>query len=83
VVKPKIEILNNHPNYSLISTSTWVICSRNIHFADTVKKCVRQPAYAIGTFTVKIKQTNSIVQVNMIVHTKWEILVQKLLKSVE
>jgi hypothetical protein len=54
-----------------------------MHFADTVKKCVRQPAYAIGTFTVKIKQTNSIVQVNMIVHTKWEILVQKLLKSVE
>ena len=55
---------------------------RNFSFL-AVKKCVRQPAYAIGTFTVKIKQTNSIVQVNMIVHTKWEILVQKLLKSVE
>jgi hypothetical protein len=26
------------------STSTWVICSRNIHFADTVKSvCVNQP----------------------------------------
>ena len=28
------------------STSTWVICSRNIHFADTVKSvCVNQPTH--------------------------------------
>ena len=29
---------------NLYSTSTWVICSRNVHFADTVKSaCVNQP----------------------------------------
>jgi hypothetical protein len=50
----------------------WVICSWNIHFADTVKNC--QPAYAIGTFTVKIKQTNSTVQVKNQVSTLQQVL---------